>query len=79
LNPSHSGLITAVGRLNCSWPSPSQTFLISIYSRSMTKLRKHVYRPSPIVMDNSGALVSQRTISTERQPLVGEVSANFSG
>jgi hypothetical protein len=28
---------------------------------------------------NSGALVRQQTIPTERQPLVGEVSANFSG
>jgi hypothetical protein len=26
---------------------------------------------------NSGALVRQRTIPTERPPLVGEVSANF--
>jgi hypothetical protein len=29
--------------------------------------------------NNSGALVRQRTIPTERPPLVGEVSANFSG
>jgi hypothetical protein len=28
---------------------------------------------------NSGASVLQRTIPTERLPLVGEVSANFSG
>jgi hypothetical protein len=28
---------------------------------------------------NSGALVRQRTIPTERPSLVGEVSANFSG
>jgi hypothetical protein len=28
---------------------------------------------------NSGALVHQRTIPTERPPLVDEVSANFSG
>jgi hypothetical protein len=28
---------------------------------------------------NSGALVLQRIIPTERPPLVGEVSANFSG
>jgi hypothetical protein len=28
---------------------------------------------------NSGALVRQRTIPTERLPLVGEVGANFSG
>jgi hypothetical protein len=28
---------------------------------------------------NSRALVRQRTIPTERPPLVGEVSANFSG
>jgi hypothetical protein len=28
---------------------------------------------------NSGALVRKRIIPTERPPLVGEVSANFSG
>jgi hypothetical protein len=28
---------------------------------------------------NSGALVSQWTIPTERTPLIGKVSANFSG
>jgi hypothetical protein len=28
---------------------------------------------------NSGALIRQRTIPSERPPLVGEVSANFSG
>jgi hypothetical protein len=28
---------------------------------------------------NSGAIVRQRTIPTERPPLVGDVSANFSG
>jgi hypothetical protein len=28
---------------------------------------------------NSGAFVRQQTIPTERPPLVGEVSANFSG
>jgi hypothetical protein len=28
---------------------------------------------------NSGALVRQRTIPTKRSPLVGEVTANFSG
>jgi hypothetical protein len=30
-------------------------------------------------LTNSGALVRQRTIPTERPPLVGEVSATFSG
>jgi hypothetical protein len=30
-------------------------------------------------LKNSGALVRQRTIPTERPPLVGEVTANFSG
>jgi hypothetical protein len=32
-----------------------------------------------INLKNSGALVRQQTIPTERTPLVGEVSANFSG
>jgi hypothetical protein len=30
-------------------------------------------------IQNSGALARQQTIPTERPPLVGEVSANFSG
>jgi hypothetical protein len=34
---------------------------------------------NPQSKTNSGALVRQRTIPTERPPLVGEVSANFSG
>jgi hypothetical protein len=33
----------------------------------------------PSIKINSGALVRQRTIPTKRSPLVGEVSANFSG
>jgi hypothetical protein len=32
-----------------------------------------------IFLLSPGALVRQRTIPTERPPLVGEVSANFSG
>jgi hypothetical protein len=32
-----------------------------------------------ILVYNSGALFRQRTIPTERPPLVSEVSANFSG
>jgi hypothetical protein len=34
---------------------------------------------SVVKQTNSVALVRKRTISTERPPLVGEVSANFSG
>jgi hypothetical protein len=32
-----------------------------------------------VEIKNSGALARQRTIPIERQALVGEVSANFSG
>jgi hypothetical protein len=32
-----------------------------------------------LMQEDYGALVRQRTIPTERPPLVGEVSANFSG
>jgi hypothetical protein len=32
-----------------------------------------------IIIINSGAVVRQWTITTEQPPLVGEVSANFSG
>jgi hypothetical protein len=44
----------------------------------------HIYRIYRIAgvyirKKNSGALVHQRTIPTERPPLVGEVNANFSG
>jgi hypothetical protein len=33
----------------------------------------------PFMLKNSGSLVRQQTIPTERPPLVGEFSANFSG
>jgi hypothetical protein len=33
--------------------------------------------PILTLLTNSGVLVSQQTIPTERPPLVGEVSANF--
>jgi hypothetical protein len=39
-------------------------------------LSNHMHK---IFKQNSGALVRQRTIPTERPPLVGEVNANFSG
>jgi hypothetical protein len=35
--------------------------------------------PKQQMKTNSGALVRQRTIPTERPPLVSEVSANFRG
>jgi hypothetical protein len=30
--------IWSVGQLNCCWPSPAQSFLVSVSSRSMTKI-----------------------------------------
>jgi hypothetical protein len=45
--------------------------------RSTLNVRKHVSHPYR--KRNAGALVRQRTLPTERPPLVGEVSANFSG
>jgi hypothetical protein len=56
-------------------------------TRMCTKLLiliiSHVYNPiarsTYLIKLNSGASVRQRTIPTERPPLVGEVSANFSG
>jgi hypothetical protein len=52
--------------------TPKQTLIIlNIFSCVWTE---------PYEKDkNSGALVRQRSIPTERPPLVGEVSANFSG
>jgi hypothetical protein len=35
--------------------------------------------PLPSLILNSGAVVRQRTLPTEQPPLVGEISANFSG
>jgi hypothetical protein len=48
------------------------------------RVAQQVYRDFPQshhknVVKNSAALVRQRTIPTERPPLVGEVNANFSG
>jgi hypothetical protein len=38
----------------------------------------HIF-PGAVIINNSMALVRQRTIPTERPPLVGEVSGNFCG
>jgi hypothetical protein len=40
---------------------------------------RRVNNPTNKTKTNSGALVRQRTIPTERLPLVGEVGVNFSG
>jgi hypothetical protein len=45
------------------------------YASSQISSRKHIKKTNT----NSGALVRQRAIPTERPPLVGEVNANFSG
>jgi hypothetical protein len=34
----HAGVSQSVGRLNCCWSSPAQSFLTSVSSRSMTKI-----------------------------------------
>jgi hypothetical protein len=53
--------------------------IAELYSR-ISSLYLVTSRVSPVVKQtNSGASVRQRTIPTERPPLVGEVSANFSG
>jgi hypothetical protein len=51
----------------------SQTFRLSFLYRGIQDVVKHKE------VKYSGALVRQRTIPTERPPLVGEDSANFSG
>jgi hypothetical protein len=43
-----------------------------------TKLQMHLITQT-VIKKSSGALVRQRTIPTERPPIVGEVIANFSG
>jgi hypothetical protein len=51
----------------------------TFYNAPVNKLRNKL---SPLLLNwqkNSGAVVRQRTIPVERPPLVGEVSANFSG
>jgi hypothetical protein len=42
-------------------------------------IHAHYARATPDIKNNSVALVRERTIPTEPPPLVGEVSANFSG
>jgi hypothetical protein len=44
--------------------------------RVRSDFKKYVYKTKKT---NSAALVRERTIPTERPPLVGEVSANFCG
>jgi hypothetical protein len=44
-------------------------------SSTLLTTARHVFSEQPY----PGALVRKRTIPTERPPLVGEVSANFSG
>jgi hypothetical protein len=56
-----------VTRIHVICVAPSDSNLIKNYIPNMTKN----WTPWP--------LVRKRTISTEWQPLVGEVSANFSG
>jgi hypothetical protein len=52
---------------------------VSTYISSSSLEETKIYTDSTNNKTNSGALVRQRTIPTERPPLVGEVSANFSG
>jgi hypothetical protein len=55
-------------------PSLEARFL-NIAVNKVKKLLLHTL----LLIRNYGALVRQRTIPTERPPLVGEVNANFSG
>jgi hypothetical protein len=49
----------------------------------LTEHRVYITKPPTLIVikfkENSVALVIERTIPTERPPLVGEVSANFCG
>jgi hypothetical protein len=47
--------------------------------KSCYKIKSIPLSPRPRGKTNSLALVRERTIPTERPPLVGEVSANFCG
>jgi hypothetical protein len=48
-------------------------------SETLTPIYQTASRLTPEDYKNSGASVRQRTIPTEWPPLIGEVSANFSG
>jgi hypothetical protein len=53
---------------------------VNVYGPPLSEqVRKARILNRHIKQTNSGALVRQRTLPTERTPLVGEVSANFSG
>jgi hypothetical protein len=55
-------------------------FVINLWSYVVSWATGIVFEMSNIkYMTNSVALVHERTIPTERAPLVGEVSANFYG
>jgi hypothetical protein len=56
------------------WPFLSLCSISNVWSFVL-----YVCPVSSIKQTNSGALVRQRIVPTERPPLVGEVSANFSG
>jgi hypothetical protein len=55
------------------------TLSIELHSGHFTICLYNVSTVGLDVKKNSGASVHQRTIPTERPPLVGEVRANFSG
>jgi hypothetical protein len=67
---------TYMGHCTCNRAKsvkPGPTFKLKV--KSMTQVQKSTTK----YVINSGALVRQRTIPTERPPLVGEVGANFRG
>jgi hypothetical protein len=49
----------SVGRLNCYWPSPAQSFLASVSSGSMTKIF-YLYSPLDMYVFRNGASSSTR-------------------
>jgi hypothetical protein len=63
---------------NISRPS-SFVFFHGIHDYLCIKFDVIGYNTVVETFSNSGALVRQRAIPTQRPPLVGEVSANFNG
>jgi hypothetical protein len=83
------------GMVMCGWqPVSTATLLLGLPQKGSNVLKLYTFFFQSILLQNliylllnitlysttnSGALVRKQTIPTERPPLVGEVSANFSG
>jgi hypothetical protein len=64
--PSQTEIELSVGRLNCCWPSPAQSFVASVSSRSMTKI---LFCPKHVCVSKWGPLFDDGGASLSVQAL----------